>query len=149
MKGISLLELQEARHYHSSGTPQIAIGDVVVVYSDNQPRSHWKLGLVEQVEIGADGEMRATSVRVISKENFRTLCTPIHNLYPLEVRYLQEEDAVGERSLDTEGDAIDERLLDPENDSEHAEPQTEASITKHPAQARDGIYAQALSESQD
>ena len=149
-----LLELREAhRHYRSSGTPQIAVGDVVVVYSDNQPRSRWKLGLVERVEIGADGEVRAASVRVTSKEKSKTLCRPTQHLYPLEVRYSQEEDAVGERSLDPEGDAIEERLLDPENDSEHAEPQTEASIPKRPrrsaaARARDRIYAQALSESQ-
>ena len=114
----------------------------MVVYSDNQPRSHWKLGLVERVEIGADGEVRAASVRVTSKEKSKTLCRPIQHLYPLEVRYSQE------------GDVIEERSLSPENDSENAEPQTEASIPKRPrrsaaARARDRIYAQALSESQD
>ena len=74
-----LLELREAhRHYRSSGTPQIAVGDVVVVYSDNQPRSNWKLGLVERVEIGADGEVRAASGRVTSKGKTKTLCRSIH-----------------------------------------------------------------------
>ena len=61
---------------------------------------------------------------------------------------------VGERSLDPEEDVIEERLVDPENDMEYAEPQTEASVPEHPrrsaaARARDRIYAQALSESQD
>ena len=73
-----LLELREThRHYHSSVTPQIAVGDVVVVYLDNQPRSHWKLGLIERVEIGADGEVRAASLRVTSKGKSKILCRSI------------------------------------------------------------------------
>ena len=42
-----LLELREAhRHHHSSRDPQLVEGDIVVVYSDNQPR---KLGWIERV----------------------------------------------------------------------------------------------------
>ena len=74
------------------GHRQIANGDVVVVYLDNQPSSHWKLGLVQ---IGADGEVRAASVQVTSKEKSKTLCRPLQYLYPLEIRCSQEEDAVG------------------------------------------------------
>ena len=63
-----LLELREAhRHYRSNGTPQIVVRDIVVVYADDQPRRQWKLGLIEQVIIGADSEVRAASVRVNKK----------------------------------------------------------------------------------
>ena len=55
-----LLDLREAhRHYRSSGTPQIVVGDVVVVHTENQPRSHWKLGIIERLKTGADGEVRS------------------------------------------------------------------------------------------
>ncbi len=58
-----LLELREAHRYHrSNGSVQIAVGDIVVVYTDDQPRSHWNLGLVEGVMVGADGEIRAATV---------------------------------------------------------------------------------------
>ena len=98
-----LLELRKAhRHYHSSGTPQIAVGDVVVVYAEGQPRSHWKLGVIEQLMVGADGEVRAASVRVSNKGRSSTLCRPIQHLYPLEVRGSQEEEATREETADPE-----------------------------------------------
>ena len=52
-----LLELREAHHHHrSSGEPQLTEGDIVVVYSDDQPRSFWKVGRIEKVLQGADGQ---------------------------------------------------------------------------------------------
>ena len=52
-----LLELREAhRHYKSSGEPQLTEGDIVVVHSDDQPRTFWKLGMIEKVLHGADGQ---------------------------------------------------------------------------------------------
>lgn len=48
-----LLELREAhRHFYSDGEPQLSKGDVVLVQSDDQPRSCWKLGRVEQLIVG-------------------------------------------------------------------------------------------------
>ena len=58
-----LLELPEA-HRCSTGTP---VGDVVIVHAEDQPRSLWKLGLVEQLNPGADGEVRAASVKILRK----------------------------------------------------------------------------------
>ena len=73
-----LLELFEAhRHFHSTETPQIAVGDVVVVHAEDQPRSLWKLGLVEQLNPGADGEVRAASVKILRKGKAKRLCRPI------------------------------------------------------------------------
>ena len=52
-----LLELREAHcHHKSSGEPQLTEGDIVVVYSDDQPRTFWKLGRVKKVLQGADGQ---------------------------------------------------------------------------------------------
>ena len=80
------LELREAhRHHRSSGEPQLVEGDIVVVYTDNQPRSCWKLGWIERMIIGADGQKRAATVRVSNNGRTSTLTRPIQHLYPLEV----------------------------------------------------------------
>ena len=81
-----MLELCEAhRHHRSSGEPQLTEGDIVVVYSDDQPRSFWKLGRIEKVLQGADGQRRAATVRVSKNGRTSTLNCPIQHLYPLEV----------------------------------------------------------------
>ena len=38
--------LEAHRHFLSNGTPRIAVGDVVVVYAEGQPRSYWELGII-------------------------------------------------------------------------------------------------------
>ena len=80
-----LLELREAhRHFLSNGIPCIAVGDVVVVYAEGQPRSYWKLGVIEKLMLGGDGVVQAASVKVTIKGKSKTLCRPIQHLYPLE-----------------------------------------------------------------
>ena len=81
-----LLELREAhRHYRSSGEPQLSEGDIVVVFTDDHPRSLWKLGRVERVITGADGQKRAVTIRVSNKGRTSTLDRPIQHLYPMEI----------------------------------------------------------------
>ena len=98
-----LLELREAhRHYRSSGTPQIIVGDVVVVHAENQPRSQWKLGVIERLLPGADGEVQAASVRVTNDGRSSTLCRPIQYLYSFEVRDSQDQDVIQANTSDAE-----------------------------------------------
>ena len=79
-----LLELREVHHHHrSSGEPQLT-GDIVV-YSDDQPQSFWRLGRIEKVLQGADGQWWAATVRVSKNGCTSTLNRPIQHLYPLEV----------------------------------------------------------------
>ena len=81
-----MLELHEAHHHHrSSGELQLTEGDIVVVHSDDQPRNFWKLGRIEKVFEGADGQRRAATVRVSKNGRTSTLDRPIQHLYPLEV----------------------------------------------------------------
>lgn len=52
-----LLQLCEAhRHHKSSGEPRQTEGDIVVVLSDDQPQTFWKLGRIEKILQGADGQ---------------------------------------------------------------------------------------------
>ena len=60
-----LLELREVhRYYRGGGSTQVSVSDVVVVHGDGQPRSCWRLGRVEQVIAGEDGESRLATVSV-------------------------------------------------------------------------------------
>ena len=83
-----LIELREAhRHANrtSTGTP-IAVGDLVVVHSENQPRGFWKLAKVEETIIGRDGKIRGAILKVSSSNGKPvTLQRPLALLYPLEV----------------------------------------------------------------
>ena len=134
------MELREAhRHHRSSGKPQIAEGDVVVVYTEDQPRSCWSLGRIERLITGADGQTRAATVRVSRKGRVSVLDRPIQHLYPLEV--VTSSDPAPEK--ENEDNVSDE------------EPASETLVTGRPRprrfaaeQARDRILAQAISETE-
>ena len=81
-----LLKLREAhRHHKDSGQPQLFEGDIVVVHSDDQPRTFRKLGKIENVLQSADGQQRTVTVRISKNSHTSTLDYPIQHLYPLEV----------------------------------------------------------------
>ena len=89
-----LLELRESHRYHRgrANSSQVSVDDVVIVHSTEQPRAFWKLGRVEEVLVGKDGEKRGAVVRVAGGGRKSTLLQrPIQLLYPLEVR--QETDS--------------------------------------------------------
>ena len=51
----------------STRGPQVSIGDVVIIHSDDQPRGMWSLGRVEELLVGNDGEARGAVLRVAGK----------------------------------------------------------------------------------
>ena len=134
------MELREAHcHHRSSGKLQIAEGDVVVVYTEDQPCSCWSLGRIERLITGADGQTRAATVRVSRKGRVSVLDRPIQHLYPLEV--VPSSDPVPEE--ENEDNVSDE------------EPASKTLVTGCPRprrfaaeQARDRILAQAISETE-
>ena len=61
-------------------------GDVVTVHEDGLPRGLWRLGKIESVIPGNDGEIRAAVVKVKSKKGRTTLLKrPVQKLFPLEL----------------------------------------------------------------
>ena len=89
-----LTELRDSHRklYHGrAGSPSIAIGDVVIVHDESLPRGFWKLGVIEEVISGKDGQVRGATVRSHSSDKkLIRLNRPIQLLYPLEVRCDQE-----------------------------------------------------------
>ena len=129
-----LLDLHEAHcQNHSSGKPQLAEGDIVVVY--NQPCNCWKLGRIERLFIWSDGQKRAATVRVSKNGHTSILDWPIQHLYPLEV--VSHADAESERET---GEACESTNHESLLGQPVSQPWRSAAI-----QAHDYILAQAMS----
>lgn len=71
-----LTELRESHrqtHRDCSSQPAIKVGDVVVVHDENLPRGLWKLGKIQEVIVGRDGEIRGATVKVASRNRQHSL----------------------------------------------------------------------------
>ena len=80
--GLREMHCQPKRKSHA---PRIAVGDVVIIL-DEQPRAMWKLGIVEELLIGADGENRAAVLRVSNQGRAsKCLRRPVQRLYPIQM----------------------------------------------------------------
>ncbi len=81
-----------------SHTPRISVGDVVIIHND-QPRAMWKLGLVEELLVGADGEKIAAVLRVSGQEReLKRLRRPVQKLHPIEMAVESTEQNVKNRT---------------------------------------------------
>ena len=70
----------------AEGKFTVSAGDVVTVHDDGLPRGLWRLGKIESVIPGNDGEIRAAVVKVKSKKGPTTLLKrPVQKLFPLEL----------------------------------------------------------------
>ena len=101
------MELREAHRQHNGHADQhkIAVDDVVIVHSKDEPRGFWKLGRVKQLTIGRDDKVRGAVVKVSGKGRQATsLHRPIQLLYPLEVPHPTPEESGDE--LETAGQDI-------------------------------------------
>ncbi len=100
--------LMELRNSHRAkkdkGRGTIVAGDIVVVHDESQPRALWRLGKVERLINGADGNVREAIVRISPKgKQPMTLRRPVQLLYPLEVRSASE----AEETQDEENEIVE------------------------------------------
>ena len=63
----------------------VAKGYIVLVEDDNTIRIQWKMGMVERLITGKDGQVRGLEVRTISEGKTHCLSRPIQKIYPLEI----------------------------------------------------------------
>eukprot|EP00794_Sanderia_malayensis_P004910 gene4910-biopygen3985 len=80
-----LVSLREHHRMNKKPSNAIGKGDVVLMQDDNKKRIEWKLGLVEELIAGKDGEVRGVSIRVSNKGNTQNLYRPVQKVYPLEI----------------------------------------------------------------
>ena len=77
-----LLDLREQMRPHNNAVDVKAkIDDVVLIHDDNVKRHRWVIGRVVGVEVGSDGQIRAT--RVASAKTGNILRRRINKLYPI------------------------------------------------------------------
>ena len=97
-------------------------GQIVTVYDDGQPRGLWRVGRIEDVIQGPDGEIQSARVRVQSKTGRATvLKRPIQHLYPLEIG-CQENSANSQPEMSTTNVEDSETPSNPQ--SKNPDPQT-------------------------
>ncbi|CAB4013162.1 Hypothetical predicted protein [Paramuricea clavata] len=81
--------LTELREQHKvkngSAGDSISQGDIVVVHEDKIPRQLWKVGRVDDLMRGRDGNVRAATIRTSSGGRVQQLQRPIQRLYPIEI----------------------------------------------------------------
>ena len=94
-----LLNLREQhRNLKGRGKKFVAIGDVVLLGDEShKKRNEWKLGVVQDLIIGKDGEARGASVRIAGKKKSIILSRAVGKLFPLEVRSDIEETNEGKQ----------------------------------------------------
>ena len=81
-----LTELRERHKVRNGSTGNsISHGDVVVVHEDKIPRQLWKVGRVENLLRGRDGNVRAAIVRTSSEGRAQQLLRTIQRVYPIEI----------------------------------------------------------------
>ena len=166
-----LVGLREVHRGHrgNSSAPRVSVGDVVIIHSDDQPRGLWKLGRVEELLVGTDGEARGAVLRVAGQgRRAKLLRRPVQRLYPLELSYEQNQsENTAVKALDDEEQQDSPQLEEPSTmQNEPSDPpslqpstmQNEPSDTpslqplRRPrraaaSEARDRLLAQALDDS--
>ncbi|XP_065671779.1 uncharacterized protein LOC136089655 [Hydra vulgaris] len=75
------------KDYYASNNRQLVKGDIVLIEDENKtPRGQWRIGKIEKLIAGRDGDVREAKLAVISKEKRRTKTVrPLQKLNPLEV----------------------------------------------------------------
>ncbi len=105
--------------------PKAKVGDV----DDNKKRGQWKTGVIKEVVVGQDKEVRGVTVRLIGKGKPITLNRSVRKLYPLEINCNVEKDV--DR---VEGNEVEDREeLEKEVNVEVAEAETPAPRAKRVA----------------
>ena len=100
----------------------IAVGDMVVLYDEKHPRGFWRIGKVERLISGVDGEIRGASVRVhTNRINTLMLNRPIQHLYPLEVKATVVNDPNPDSQDKNEDSQLDNSLMEVEGQSDDVE----------------------------
>ena len=80
-----LVNLREQHQMKPYPTNSIHLGDVVLLEDDNSKRLQWKMGIIQNVISGKDGQVRGVEVRTINRGKPQILCRPIQKIYHLEV----------------------------------------------------------------
>lgn len=75
-----------AKRSKTTKDSHISVGDIVVIKDEQLPHGQWKLGVVQSLLTGQDGQTRAATVKLPSQgRQHSVLRRPVQSLYPLEI----------------------------------------------------------------
>ena len=80
-----LVDLREFHKLKQQKPVDVAKDDVVLIHEDNVKRGEWKMGVIEELITGKDGQVRGAKVRKLGRGKFEILTRPLQKLYPLEI----------------------------------------------------------------
>ena len=107
----------------SQQTENVLVGDIVLVFSDTQPRGLWKLAKVEKLMKGLDGRVRGAFVKISTKKKGSIILKrPIQHLYPLEINCL-----AGEKEVQSDSSISPEVVEEPQPKPREKPPQRKAA----------------------
>ena len=139
-----LLELHDAHRYGvgvANGT-EIAVGDIVVVPSDEKCRGFWNIAKVEETIVRKDKKVRGTVIRVFTGgKRSKLLRRPIQRLYPLKVK---NESEVNETTANVASDISDSVQSNEREEEPIAVLEKRRSKRVAASEARDRILAQSV-----
>ena len=78
---VNLREYQKIKHPNKY-QETVNVKDIVIVQEDKMPRSAWKVGIVEEIIKGIDGNIRGAVVRVRRTKSL--IKRPVSRLYLIE-----------------------------------------------------------------
>ena len=64
---------------------EIQSQDLILIHEEKAKRATWKVGVVEEVIKGQDGEIRGAKVRRVGKGKTEMINCPVQKLVPLEI----------------------------------------------------------------
>ena len=114
-----------------SNANKLVKGDVVLIRDDNKlPRNQWRLGKIESLVVGNDGNVRGAQLTSISKCGKRTNAfRPVQKLIPLEITNGENIDDNKNADSNTEEDKndINKNSLKEETDNVNKRPRRKAA----------------------
>ena len=80
-----LVDLREFHKLKQQKPADVAKDDVVLIHEDNVKRGERKMGVIEELIAGKDGQVRGAKFRKLGRGKFEILTRPLQKLYPLEI----------------------------------------------------------------
>ena len=97
-----LLELREYQKLNNKKPAnELAVGDVVLIFEDKQPRSKWKMGIVHELIKSKDNLIRGCKLKVIRRDNgtIMFINRPINQLVYFEVSQTSDTEHVEDKNI--------------------------------------------------
>ena len=97
-----LTELREQQNIkRPKSGEKVRVGDIVMIFEEKLPCQSWRMGRVERLLRGKDGQIRSAVVRVHQiGQNSTLFRRPLRKLYPVELN--EEEDVINANDVKPE-----------------------------------------------